>query len=95
MEFRAVEDGVFPEAKSQTPEAILVRQESIDDRINTLFEAIGNNSELQQLYDAITEHGELKPPVLAEKLQVDVTEIYNRLRNLRRRIARIHQTEED
>lgn len=95
IEFKAMDDGIFADAKPQTPEALLIKSETLEAKTDIVLQAIDGISELQDLFDAITETYEVDVQTIAKILNVPVTDIYNRMKRLRNRIARIQQTIRD
>lgn len=75
-----------------TPEEVLLETESEEERrkivlfkYSALFYAVEGDEELEAVIDAVINGCELKPRFLAQKLNVPVTNINNRLKRLQRK----------
>jgi len=67
-----------------TPEGALLEAEYERSNRNMLFEAAGNDQELVEIVEAVIGGCDFKASALAEELQVPVTDVYNRIRRLKR-----------
>lgn len=95
VDFRSVDGGLFPDAKPQTPEAILAKDQIVEKQIDIVIQAVDDIEVLKELFDAITTLYSTKAEDLAEQLNVPVEDIYNRLKRLRNRISRVQQNIEE
>jgi DNA-directed RNA polymerase specialized sigma24 family protein len=78
------------DVNSPQPEQVLLEKETAivqSATIDRVFQVMSRDAELESLFDAITETGSQKPSILAEYLQVEVTEINNRKKRFQRRLA--------
>lgn len=86
----AAAPGADPLASSPPdPQQILERKEdlaSASARVEALFVAVADEPELAQVLEAIMDGCDPRPRFLAEHLKVPVTDIYNRLRRLSRKV---------
>lgn len=93
---RAAKEGIFGSAQSQSPEAIILEQEKtlhVEEKVSAAFQAVDGEPELEEVLEAMLD-GYVKPRNLAEKLGVPVTDIYNRMKRLRRRASAIRGSNE-
>lgn len=79
-----------------TPEEVFVEKVSDEEKrkvalykYSALFYAIEGDQELEDVLDAVINGCKLKPRYLAERLNVPVEDIYNRLKRLRRKALTI------
>ncbi len=80
------------DANSPQPETALLEKETAIAQskvINRVFQAISGDTELEELFDAITETGSTKPRVIADYLKVEISEINNRKKRYYRRLAEL------
>lgn len=79
---------------SSGPEECLlekIEMQKADRKIERLFEEVEEDPELEEVLIAIMDGCEPKPRYLAAELDVPVTEIYNRMKRLRRRALAIRE----
>lgn len=80
------------DVNSPQPEIALKEKETTtlqSEVINRVFQAISGDTELEELFDAITETGDTKPIILADYLKVEIGEINNRKKRFQRRLSKI------
>ena len=95
IDFRAVDEGLFPDSKPQTPEAILIRNQILEREVDIVLQAVDDIEVLTELFDTITTLYSTKAEDLAEQINVPVEDIYNRLKRLRNRISHVQQNVEE
>ncbi len=95
IDFRAVDEGLFPDSKPQTPEAILIRNQILEREVDIVLQAVDDIEVLKELFDTITTLYSTKAEDLAEQINVPVEDIYNRLKRLRNRISHVQQNVEE
>lgn len=86
-EVELLEDELIPDARSTNPEGVLIAQEdqdTVSQSVAAIFEVVDGDSDLHEIAEAITNGCEPYPRYLAEELSLEVTEVNNRLRRLRR-----------
>ena len=86
-ETELLEDESIPDALSTDPEDILIDQEdrdTVSQSVAAIFEVVDGDSDLHEIAEAITNGCEPYPRYLAKELNLDITEVNNRLRRLRR-----------
>jgi len=69
------------------------RSERASNISSALFNAVEGDTELEEILEAVMDGVELKARFLAEKLEVPVEDIYNRLKRLRRKAMSIKEKE--
>lgn len=69
------------------------RSERASNKSSALFYAVEGDTELEEILEAVMDGVELKARFLAEKLEVPVEDIYNRLKRLRRKAMSIKEKE--
>jgi DNA-directed RNA polymerase specialized sigma24 family protein len=84
-EHNSIPDGIFSQSAPLTPEQEILKKEYIKQRSDAIFGATKGDPELEELVEAILRIG-TKPKELAEVLNKPVTDIYNLLRRLQRRV---------
>lgn len=79
----------------QTPETILLekeerleREQQAKRKVDSIFQAIEDDAELEELVNAMMEGHGPKPRFLAEALNVEVEDIYKRRKRLLRRVGK-------
>jgi hypothetical protein len=90
-------NGHADEAMFAEPETALLEQEQQERRerlVEALYEAISDDKLLVRIFEAIVDGCERKPSVLAERLQVPVTDINNALKRLDRHVSKVAQEQE-
>ena len=83
-EDKAERVGIGAASPPPNPEEQLLQAE----RVNTLFQAVSGEQELEEVLEAVMNGCEPKPRYLAAELGVPVENINNRLKRLRRRVLR-------
>jgi DNA-directed RNA polymerase specialized sigma24 family protein len=90
------------ECISKSPEAILLTKEDeiinereVSKRISALFKAVKGDQELEELLEEVMNGTFPKPSVLAEELGVEVKNIYNRIKRLKRKAIKFLQGEKE
>lgn len=82
-----IEDEFASDPRSADPESVVIALEDNDivsQSVNAILEAVDGNPDLEEVVEAILYGCSPKPRHLAEELNVEVDEINNRLRRLRR-----------
>jgi DNA-directed RNA polymerase specialized sigma24 family protein len=79
---------------SQNPEAVVLKYEEIEQREKALLQAANEDSELEEIVDAIRCGCIPKPGYLAAEIGVPVKNINNRLKRLRRRAMKLMEENE-
>lgn len=69
------------------------RSERASNKSSALFYAVEGDTELEEIIEAVMDGVELKARFLAEKIEVPVEDIYNRLKRLRRKAISIKEKE--
>jgi len=69
------------------------RSQRASNKSSALFYAVEGDTELEEILEAVMDGVELKARFLAEKLEVPVEDIYNRLKCLRRKAISIKEKE--
>ncbi len=80
---------IEPRAEPEEPEAALLRAEherQVSERISAFFRAVEGDPDLEEIVTAIMGDCGQQPRFLAEALGIDVSEVNNRLKRLRRLI---------
>jgi DNA-directed RNA polymerase specialized sigma24 family protein len=78
-----------------SPEDLVLKDEAIRDRVDAIFEATRGDAALVAIVDAIMDGCSPKAQALADRLGVEVKEIYTRTRRLRRRATKILEDQND
>jgi hypothetical protein len=77
--------GLMPGTLPDPENAVVERQESrAEARLAQLLLAVQHEPDLRAVLHAIVEHGDAKPAAIAARLGTQVTDVYNRLKRLRR-----------
>lgn len=69
-----------------SPEALFLDQESVDRRVGHLFAAVSGEPDLEAVLNAVLDGAGTRPREIAAFLEVPVSDIYNRLKRIRRRV---------
>lgn len=99
VEYRSFEINNLAAARSSDPERIVLEKEATEElerKVDTLFQAVDGDPELEEVLNAIISGCEPKPRYLAAELGVPVEDIYNRMKRLRRRALKggLHEESE-
>jgi hypothetical protein len=95
-EYRAITRERFGAAGFPTPEQALLaretteeRHEFFEQRVDAVFQAVGGEEDLEEILAAIIDGCDPRPRFIAEYLGVEVKDIYNRRKKIRRRTAKL------
>jgi DNA-directed RNA polymerase specialized sigma24 family protein len=81
----------YADGETLEPESALLRKEQIRLDFDAVARAVGDDLALNELVNAMMD-GTTDVPVLAQRLQVPVSEVYTRRRRLTRRLSRLERT---
>ena len=90
-ETELLEDELASDPSSVDPESVVIAQEDNDfvsQSVAAILEAVDGKPDLEEIVEAILNGCAPEPRHLAEELNLEVEEIYNRLRRLRRLLRR-------
>ena len=89
-QFQAAQHDDF-ELLSSHQKTLVTNSDGKSERVAELFAAVDGEADLIAVLDVVMDSGETKPATIAAELGIEVTEVYNRLKRLRRAAWEIKQ----